>query len=261
MKYAYISINVADLWSEARFNSERINQALYTDIISVGQKRNKFLRVTKIDGYSGWCNERYLIPISGRNAKDYMLANKKMVCTQSAVIKGTDSKPIEPHFVYYGTKLRVVSTRKGKAKVKLPDNSTIMISDTKIMKMQKNKITGPTIVREAKKFLGVPYLWGGLSPAGFDCSGLVQAVYGRFGIDIARDTRDQIKSGQKISVDNIRTGDLLFFDRHVGFAIGQEHLIHSSVGGGGVRINSLLPDGDAYREDLHHSFKTARRII
>ena len=76
-----------------------------------------------------------------------------------------------------------------------------------------------------------------------------------------RDTKDQINSGVKIDRDKVKTGDLLFFDRHVGFAIGKNKIIHSSVSGGGVRINSLMSDTKDYRKDLDESFKTARRII
>jgi cell wall-associated NlpC family hydrolase len=261
MSYAYIKNNIADLWSEASSASERLNQALFADIVKIGQKRNQFIRVTKTDGYIGWCDQRYLLPISIKNAKEYMCTKRRTVSTQTAVIKNADSTTVEPHFIYYGTKLKVISSRNNKAKAMLPDNSIVMLTDSKLTKAKFNKATGSSLVREVTKFLGIPYLWGGLSPAGFDCSGLIQAVCARFGIDIPRDTRDQIKIGQKVATGDIRTGDLLFFDRHVGFALGNNRLIHSSVGGGGVRINSLKPTGEAYRSDLHHSFKTARRII
>jgi cell wall-associated NlpC family hydrolase len=76
-----------------------------------------------------------------------------------------------------------------------------------------------------------------------------------------RDTKDQITMGERVDRDCIKTGDLLFFRRHVGLAIGRTHLVHASRGGGGVRINALVPGLPDYREDLDRDFVQARRMI
>lgn len=68
-------------------------------------------------------------------------------------------------------------------------------------------------------------------------------------------------SWPKVSRIDVTNGDLLFFKRHVGIALGGEHLIHASLGGGGVRINSLESDGSDYRADLDHTFAIARRLL
>ena len=122
-------------------------------------------------------------------------------------------------------------------------------------------ITGRMLIGEARRFLGVPYLWGGISPLGIDCSGLVQTICGRLGLDIPRDTKDQIRVGREIDRNMITTGDLLFFDRHVAIAIDRHKLIHASRLGGGVRINSLRSTDPDYRQDLDNDFKAARRIV
>jgi cell wall-associated NlpC family hydrolase len=122
-------------------------------------------------------------------------------------------------------------------------------------------VSAAGVIREARRFLGVPYLWGGISPAGFDCSGFVRAIFSRFGIRVPRDTRDQVKAGIKVDRVNVRPGDLLFFNRHVGIALRHNRMIHASLGGGGVGINSLRPGDDDYRKDLDDSFVTARRLL
>jgi cell wall-associated NlpC family hydrolase len=122
-------------------------------------------------------------------------------------------------------------------------------------------VNGRKLATEAIKFLGVPYLWGGISPLGFDCSGLVQTICARFGIAVPRDTDKQIRIGKQVQDMETRVGDLLFFKRHVGFALGQKRIIHASLGGGGVRINSLVPGAPDYRSDLDREFQQARRIV
>ena len=96
---------------------------------------------------------------------------------------------------------------------------------------------------------------------GYDCSGLVQAVFKIFDINLPRDTKDQIKTGVLVEKDCIRTGDLLFFNRHVGLAIGKTKIIHASRHSGGVRIESLVKEDESFREDLANTFVEARRII
>ena len=107
---------------------------------------------------------------------------------------------------------------------------------------------------EFKKFIGIPYLWGGLSPFGFDCSGLVQTVFRRFGIYLPRDTSQQISSGEPVKLENISQLDLLFFPGHVGVCLGNGLFIHSSTKNNGVYIESL--SGEWLK-----NLKSIRRVI
>jgi cell wall-associated NlpC family hydrolase len=131
------------------------------------------------------------------------------------------------------------------------------------MKGAKKKISldKDTLLNEAEKFLGAPYLWGGRSFFGIDCSGFVQTIVRRFGVELPRDTKDQIKCGEEIKRDQIHLGDLLFFPRHVALAISKMDFIHSSSSNGGVAFNSLDPANKIYSRHLDESFKTARRIF
>ncbi|PNT92672.1 SH3 domain-containing C40 family peptidase [Clostridium thermosuccinogenes] len=107
---------------------------------------------------------------------------------------------------------------------------------------------GEKIVEYAKKFLGVPYIWGGTTPKGFDCSGLVYYVYKQFGINLPRTSKEQATKGTTVSKSDLKPGDLMFFDTsganngvvtHVGIYIGNGKFIHASNPKSDVKITNV----------------------
>lgn len=105
-------------------------------------------------------------------------------------------------------------------------------------------VSGQDLVDYMKKFIGTPYVWGGTSPNGFDCSGLMQYTFSKFGIDLPRVTYDQIGQGTAVSMKGLRPGDLVFFDTepdrkgpdHVGMYIGDGKMIDAPRPGKNVEI-------------------------
>jgi cell wall-associated NlpC family hydrolase len=105
------------------------------------------------------------------------------------------------------------------------------------------------IVRTARSFLGIPYLWGGTSAAtGFDCSGLTMTVYQLNGIDLPRSSKEQFEMGGAANRDSLQEGDLVFFSiggkqvSHVGIYAGSQLFIHAAENGKRIRIDSLEQD-------------------
>ena len=95
-------------------------------------------------------------------------------------------------------------------------------------------------VAEAKKYLGVPYKWGGTTPKGFDCSGLVQYCYKKVGVSLPRTTYDQINRGKAVSQKDLKVGDLVFpHTGHVGLYVGDGKIIHAPKTGDVVKISSI----------------------
>ena len=135
------------------------------------------------------------------------------------------------------------------------------------LKKSNNYIAGNTsskadkIVATAKKYIGVPYVWGGESPKGFDCSGYVQYVFKMHGISLNRTTETQYKHGSYVSKSNLKPGDLVFFQNtyragisHVGIYIGSGQFIHASSSKG-VTISNL---SSSYYTSHYYG---ARRIL
>ena len=135
-------------------------------------------------------------------------------------------------------------------------------------------VSGDKVVAAAKAFLGTPYVWGGTTPArynsanryiggGFDCSGLVQYVYKKFGVNLPRVTMDQVNVGAAVSINNLQKGDLVYFTTnssnpsqvsHVGMYVGNNQFIQSPKTGDVVKISEL---SGYYRQ----KFVMGRRMI
>lgn len=96
-------------------------------------------------------------------------------------------------------------------------------------------------VRIARRYLGVPYRYGGMSPSGFDCSGLVAFVYGKVGVQLPHNAAAQWSYGHPVTVSHLRPGDLVFFSGlgHVGLAVGHGRYIHAPQTGQVVEIDPL----------------------
>lgn len=105
-------------------------------------------------------------------------------------------------------------------------------------------ISNDNVVAYASNFLGTPYLWGGTTPSGFDCSGFTQYVYRHFGISVGRTTYDQINDGVGVSRDQLQPGDLIFFGKggnptHMGMYVGNGAMIHAPHTGDVIKISSI----------------------
>ena len=120
---------------------------------------------------------------------------------------------------------------------------------------------GQTIVNTAMKYMGVPYVWAGSSPSGFDCSGFVNYVYKECGYSINRTAATIARNGYEVSRNSLQVGDAICFYNggmsyigHVGIYIGNNRFIHASSGGGRVMISELT----GYYDRTYHS---AHRIV
>jgi cell wall-associated NlpC family hydrolase len=264
VKYAIVKTNLLDLWAEPKYNSERASQLFFTEPLKiVGEQSDNYVKVEQSDGYAGYIDIRQLSEIGSDQYKTQIDRAVGVIVVPQAKLFDSNGAPVTPYFLFYGTRVHIRDSVRGMTEMRVPGGDPVFVKTASVNEIpgHGSKIGGNTLVTEARKFLGVPYLWGGISPSGFDCSGLTQTICRRFGITIPRDTKDQITVGEKVPRAKVKTGDLVFFNRHVGFAIGNEKLVHASIGGSGVRVNSLTAGEPDYREDLDREFNQARRIV
>src|SRR3954451_8905856 len=112
------------------------------------------------------------------------------------------------------------------------------------------------VIAEAKKYLGVKYVWGGESPNGFDCSGLVQYVYKKFGVNLPRVSQDQAHAGRPVSAAEAKPGDLVFYHNpasHVGIYLGDGKMLDAPNSRSVVRIEKLWSGVSGFRRVLPDS--------
>jgi|SRR6056297_1251241 len=146
-------------------------------------------------------------------------------------------------------------------------NNQFIINQHKYVKQGNNNQNNLNVIDLCKVFLNAPYMWGGKSPLGIDCSGFVQIIYKILGIKIPRDTNMQVLKGKTINfIGEITAGDLAFFDDeegniiHVGIILNQEEIIHAS---GKVRIDKFDHQGIFNREEKKYTYKlrVIKRLI
>jgi cell wall-associated NlpC family hydrolase len=137
---------------------------------------------------------------------------------------------------------------------------------------QSQQISDSTLIAQAHKLMGVPYLWGGTSSKGVDCSGFTKTVYLMHGLILPRDASQQVHKGKlvddKKDFSHLEVGDLLFFGRHlddgtervvhVGMWIGDNKFIHAS---GDVHISSMDSTTDQFDEYNFNRYLRTKRII
>ncbi len=134
-------------------------------------------------------------------------------------------------------------------------NSSSTSTVKPVEQTQASSASGQGILNYAYQLLGTPYVWGGSSPRGFDCSGFTSYVFRHFGSSLPRTSRDQASVGKKVSYGDLQAGDLVFFGSgsisHVGIYIGGGNMVHSPRPGKSVEVTTMK----------YHKFITARRIL
>jgi gamma-D-glutamyl-L-lysine dipeptidyl-peptidase len=204
-------------------------------------------------GYPGWVPSHQLI-----SQAEYSPLNKPTAVVTAAI--ATLQLAEEALQISYQTQLPLLKEDKEWLEVQTPVGSgKIKRQDAVVIEDRNRKATkgtGDMIIAAGEQFLNLPYLWGGMSAWGYDCSGFAYATHKANGYLIPRDATDQARRGKEVGLDSIQPGDLLFFAHekgegsihHVGIYYGNGKMLHSPKTGKTVEIIELK--GTLYEEEL-----------
>lgn len=261
MSYGIADLSIIPMRREKSERSEMVSQILFGEMFQVLEMDEKWVYVRLIhDGYEGWIDRKMYLPVAEEYVVKYRSENP-VITTEvfNIVMKEGD----------YGNKLIVAGSV-------LPfldaDSKKMLVGEDTYTLVSKIKDIGIDSLRDlvieyALMYYNTPYLWGGRSPYGIDCSGLSQMVYRMAGIDLPRDASQQVLCGQNFSfIEEALPGDLAFFGddmgaiTHVGILWEQNRIIHAS---GKVRVDKIDHQG-IFNEELKrytHNLKVIKRII
>lgn len=249
-----VVVPVANMYSAATENSDVVSQAIIGSNVVTLDVRDNWARVRTADQYTGWISGETLRKLgdSGAYAKSGQVVQvEALFANLYGVTDVTSRKPVLT--VPFESRLEVVAEGKGDdagwLQVRLPDQHTAWIQSGDVSR-DPQPLTIAQSIALAKRFLGLPYLWGGRSSYGYDCSGFTQMLVRSRGVNMPRDADLQAAWEGVVPVDrkDLRPGDLLFFGQaadkitHTGLYIGDGQFIHSTTNNHPVTQISRLDD-------------------
>jgi hypothetical protein len=276
--FGIVNVSVANIRSQPKHPAELATQALLGTVVRILKENNGFYLIQTPDRYISWVDDDGIVPISREQLNDWD-SNPQII-----YIKDFGFAYSEPDInsqrvsdLVIGNILILVGEKEEFVKVQFPDKRIAYIKNDETKSYEKwlaqARPTQENIIQTAKSFMGIPYLWGGTSAKGMDCSGFTKTVYFLNGVLLDRDASQQVNNGILINTENgfesLQKGDLLFFGfkgtekskeriTHVGIYISDMEYIHEA---GFVKINSFDEAKSNFNKFRLDHFIRAKRII
>ncbi len=273
-----INISVANLRSNPGHSSELVTQATLGTVVNVYKQEDNWYYVQTPDHYLAWVDDGGFELVDEQKAENWE-NDEKIIYTKTYghAYLGPGEEAAIVSDLTAGNLVTIVKYTDEHYIVRFPDGRNAYINKNEAEPYEywlKNRNpTKETLVASAKELTGVPYLWGGTSTKGVDCSGFTKTVYYLNGMVIPRDASQQVHTGKLIdstrNFKNLQKGDLLFFGTkatdstsekvvHVGMWVGNDEFIHSS---GKVRISSINKSSKNYDEYNLNRYLRSKRIF
>lgn len=249
MEYGVCNLSIVPLRAEPTDLSEMVSQVLYGEHFKILAKRKNwiFIRLA-FDAYEGWIDNKQYLSVS---EEQYTSLEEEPLQLSSDLVDFVSNKENHLLSICLGSSI----------------SATSIFNHSFEGKFVLGKFSKDNLVNSAIHYLNSPYLWGGKTPFGIDCSGFTQMVYKLNGHKLFRDASQQATQGEALSfIEESESGDLAFFDNeegkitHVGIIMEDNYIIHAH---GKVRIDRLDHSG-IFNTDLRrhtHSLRVIKRII
>ena len=239
----YCGVSIAPVRSEPKDSAEMITQLLFGEIIELMETDRQWRKVKSYsDQYEGWIDEKLILPLTEKELKKWMDRQTLLFYSQYRL----------------STKTGDLLLTKGCFIPDVEANATVHIGNEEYQLLDVPCDIPNDIQAIAKSYLNAPYLWGGKTLFGIDCSGFTQLVYRFLSISLPRDAYQQAEDGVEIQLNDTQPGDLAFFDNeggkiiHVGIVLDDQQIIHAH---GQVRIDKLDAEGIYNTERSYYSHK------
>ena len=278
-RYGIVKVSVANLRSRPGHSQELATQALLGTPIAVLDERDGWYLVRTPDRYLAWLESGAFKKVSRLEVDDWIAADDlgvyQLPFAETVTAPEGSNIIADPSL---GGLVHIKDTEGDWSEVMMPDGETgynrRLMLDTASAWMAPNRIDTESVLERATALAGRPYLWGGTSAKGLDCSGFTKMAYYMNGFIIPRDASQQVHVGEEVALDeelsNLRRGDLLFFGTlrddgsqrvtHVGFYMGEGRLLHSGADNGRITENNLIAGRPYYNAERRKTLLRAKRI-
>lgn len=274
---AVVNISVANLRSNPKHSAELATQATLGTPVKVLKKEGGWYYIQTPDKYLSWVDDGGITLMDSKRFDEWKAGDKIIYTkTYGHSYDAIDEKDIVSDLVA-GDILEFVKLADDHFVAAFPDGRIALVrfdeAESYFGWIQKMNPSPENLVETSKSLMGVPYLWGGTSTKGMDCSGFTKTIYFLNGMVIPRDASQQVHTGKQIdenqNFENLEKGDLLFFGRkvtdstkekvvHVGMWVGNNEFIHAS---NMVRVSSIDPNADNYDEYNLNRYLRSKRIL
>lgn len=276
--FGVVNVSVCNIRSNPKHSAELATQALLGAPLRVWKKEGGFYLVQTPDDYFGWVDAGGFARMDSMEFNAWM-RSQRVICTQDFAFAYEQASDLAPKVtdLLAGNVLQKMGNESDFTIVRLPDGRMGFVKSSALMPLNdwlgSRRPYAENIIATAKEMMGRPYLWGGTSGKGMDCSGFTKMAFFLNGLQLPRDASQQVHTGEAVETDstlkNLQPGDLLFFGRkatpeqkekitHVAIYLGDGKIIHASDR---VEVESMRRGDPTFAEHRLTSFVRSKRII